>query len=143
MAWESDPTPGENGTKLVRRRGEAFVADGTERRFGGIEEIEVTELERRLDGDGEGLFLLDVREPYEWEIANLGDLGATLIPMNDLDERIEELPRDREIVVHCRSGARSAMVVKRLREKGFERVFNLRGGLLAWAEEVDPSLETY
>jgi len=63
--------------------------------------------------------------------------------MNDLDERIEELPRDREIVVHCRSGARSAMVVKRLREKGFERVFNLRGGLLAWAEEVDPSLETY
>jgi len=87
MAWESDPTPGENGTKLVRRRGEAFVADGTERRFGGIEEIEVTELERRLDGDGEGLFLLDVRGPYEWGIANLGEpLLATLLAIPILAE---------------------------------------------------------
>ena len=88
-------------------------------------------------------FLLDVREPYEWEIANLGPLGAVPIPMTEVPNRVEELPRDREIVVVCHSGARSAAVARTLSRLGFPDVSNLRGGLLAWSRDVDPSLPTY
>lgn len=109
----------------------------------GTIEMGVTELERRLEDDDEAPFILDVREPYEWKICNLGPLGATLIPMAEVLERADELPRDREIVVYCRSGGRSARIVKRLREAGFDGVYNLEGGILAWADEVDPSIQKY
>lgn len=108
-----------------------------------VDEIDAKELERKLSGEGERPFLLDVREPYEWEIANLGDRGAELIPMRELPDRLDELPEGREIVVYCRSGDRSAHVVRYLQDRGVERAVNLEGGILAWAHEVDPSLETY
>lgn len=107
------------------------------------DEIDVRELEQRLDGEGDSPYLLDIREPHEWEIANLGEEGAELIPMGELPERLDELPDDRDIVVYCRSGGRSARVVDFLRDRGFERAANLEGGILAWAAEIDSSLETY
>lgn len=105
--------------------------------------MEVTELKRRIEEDEAPPFILDVREEYEWEICNLGPQGATQIPMGEVLNRADELPGDREIVVYCRSGGRSARVVKQLREAGFEGVYNLEGGILAWADEVDPSLQKY
>ncbi len=88
-------------------------------------------------------FLLDVREPYEWEIGNLGDQGAVLIPMGELQRRMGEIPRQRPVVVYCHVGVRSALVVEALRAQGMDGVWNLRGGYLAWADEVDPSLPRY
>ena len=105
-------------------------------------EISVSTLKTRLD-KGERPVLLDVREPFEWNIANLADYGATLIPLRDLSERMGELVAGDEIVVYCRSGARSARAVDFLRSAGFGRAVNLRGGILAWAREIDPAVPTY
>ncbi len=87
--------------------------------------------------------LLDVREAWEWRIGNLSDAGARWIPHDQLAARWDELPRGRDIVVYCRSGRRSADAVAELREAGFTRAYNLRGGLLAWAAEVDASMPRY
>jgi sulfur-carrier protein adenylyltransferase/sulfurtransferase len=105
-------------------------------------EIGVTELKERLDR-GEAIELVDVREPFEWRIGNLEEYGARLIPMGTVAERVVELDPSRELVVYCRSGARSGDVVAWLREQGFARARNLRGGVLAWSDEVDPSMPKY
>jgi sulfur-carrier protein adenylyltransferase/sulfurtransferase len=105
-------------------------------------EIDVVDLKGRLDR-GDDLELLDVREPFEWRIGNLEEYGARLIPLHALEERIGELDPAREIVVYCRSGARSADVVHFLRERGYDRARNLRGGVLAWSEAIDPSFPRY
>jgi adenylyltransferase/sulfurtransferase len=97
------------------------------------------ELKRRLDA-GEDLFVLDVREPHEYQICNL---GGYLIPLNDLPKRINELDSSREIVVHCKMGGRSAKAVEFLNKSGFRKVHNLAGGINAWAERVDPKLPKY
>ena len=107
-----------------------------------LEEVSVVDLKQRLDR-GERLMLLDVREPFEWQIANLGAQGAQLIPLNELPDRTAELNQHDEIVVYCRSGARSARAAEYLRGLGFARVANLAGGILAWSREVDPTLPTY
>ncbi len=107
-----------------------------------LPQVSPRELRDRLEG-GEHPFLLDVREPYEWAIGNLEDRGAVLVPMGELSRRLDELPRDRSLVVYCHVGVRSAMVVASLRSRGFRDVANLRGGYLAWADEVDPSLPRY
>lgn len=109
----------------------------------GDDEIDVRELEKRLEAEEESPYLLDIREPWEWEVANLGDRGAELIPMRQLPNRLEDLPDDRDIVVYCRSGSRSDRVASYLRDQGFERAMNLEGGILAWTAEIDSSLETY
>jgi len=107
----------------------------------GIPQISVEELRRRLDG-GEKLFVLDVREPHEYLIANL---GAPLIPVGELEKRVGELAaeKDRNIVVHCRSGARSQKAALILKNAGFTHVENLAGGILAWADKIDPSMPKY
>lgn len=105
----------------------------------GIPEIEVEELKRRLDR-GEDLFILDVREPHEYQIANL---GGHLIPLNELPKRIHELDSSREIVAHCKMGGRSAKAVQFLRQAGFEKVHNLKGGITAWADRIDPKIPKY
>ena len=107
-----------------------------------LPQLSPRELAERLEGE-DPPFLLDVREPYEWAIGSLEDRGAVLAPMGELRPRLEELPRDRPIVVYCHVGVRSAMVVTSLRSRGFEDVANLRGGYLAWREDVDPSLPRY
>ncbi len=107
----------------------------------GIPQITVQDLKRKQEAH-ENFFLLDVREPHEYPIANL---GAPLIPVGSLDSRIAEVPvaKDAEIVVHCRSGARSQKAAVILRNHGFTNVQNLAGGILEWADKIDPSLPKY
>ncbi len=104
-------------------------------------EITVKELNERLQS-GQDVFLLDVREPFEREIVNI---GGVLIPMRTLPDRLDELdlPKDQDIVVYCRSGARSGRVVRWLRSIGYDSALNLKGGVMAWREEIDPGLPGY
>jgi sulfur-carrier protein adenylyltransferase/sulfurtransferase len=103
-------------------------------------EITVEELKARLDR-GDDLVVLDVREPHEVQICRIE--GSTLIPLGELPKRFEELDRDREMVVQCRSGVRSAKAVAFLRRHGYERAVNLKGGILEWIDRVDPSQPKY
>ena len=105
----------------------------------GVPEIQVEELKSRLDS-GEDVFVLDVREPHEYQICNI---SGYLIPLGDLPKRVHELDSSREIVAHCRSGARSAKAVDFLLQAGFKKVHNLAGGILAWADRVDPKMPKY
>ena len=109
---------------------------------GSIPEITVTELEERLD-DGRVPVLVDVREPFEREIADLPEVGQLRIPVGELQARLEELDPGEEIVLYCRSGSRSAWATQVLRAQGFDRTFNLKGGILAWRQDVDPTLQAY
>jgi molybdopterin/thiamine biosynthesis adenylyltransferase/rhodanese-related sulfurtransferase len=114
-------------------RGEEAPAEVT------TSEMQVEELKLRLDR-GDDLFVLDVREPHEYQICNI---GGHLIPLGDLPRRVNELDTSKEIVAHCRSGVRSAKAVNFLRQAGFKKVHNLAGGILAWADRVDPNMPKY
>ncbi len=103
-------------------------------------EITPVDLKRRLDA-GENLFVLDVREPNEYQINRIP--GSTLIPLGELPRRYQELPRDREIVTQCKMGGRSAKAQDFLKSVGFSNVKNLRGGILEWIDKVDPSQPKY
>ncbi|MEJ2748930.1 MAG: molybdopterin-synthase adenylyltransferase MoeB [Anaerolineae bacterium] len=107
-----------------------------------VPQISPQELKERLD-NGDDLFILDVREPHEWEISNLSQLGARLIPKGQVLERMNELDTAQEIIVHCRSGVRSADVIRELQQHGFKKLLNLDGGINRWAREIDPSLPIY
>jgi molybdopterin/thiamine biosynthesis adenylyltransferase/rhodanese-related sulfurtransferase len=104
-----------------------------------VPEIQPEELKRRLDA-GEDIFVLDVREPHEYRICNL---GGYLIPLSDLSKRINELDPGREIVAHCKAGVRSAKAVELLRNAGFRNVSSLAGGIVGWAEKIDSSIPFY
>src|ERR1700731_767665 len=104
-----------------------------------VPEIPPRELRARLDR-GDDLFILDVREPHEFQICNL---NGHLIPLGELPRRVHELDSSREIVAHCRSGKRSAEAVDFLRKAGFRKILNLKGGILALSDEVDPSVPKY
>jgi adenylyltransferase/sulfurtransferase len=101
-----------------------------------IPEMSVQELKRRLDA-GDALVIVDVREPHEHTAANI---GGTLIPMGEIPARMDELDADAEIVVYCRTGNRSTRVVEFLQDSGFEKVWNLTGGIRAWSQEIDPAV---
>lgn len=118
--------------------------EGADAAGGGEEvpEISPGELRDRLER-GDRLRIVDVRQEHEWEIVNLGDRGATLIPLDSLLERISELDSAEEIVLHCQGGFRSAKALRQLRDAGFRKLWNLQGGILAWQKEVDPSLPRY
>jgi sulfur-carrier protein adenylyltransferase/sulfurtransferase len=105
----------------------------------GIQEITPTELKARQDR-GDKLFILDVREPHEYQICNL---NGKLIPLGELPRRVNELDSSVEMVVHCRSGKRSADAIHFLQTAGFKKLLNLKGGVLAWADEVDPRMPKY
>ncbi len=130
------PKPTETGPLEVAK--DANVSGAV---VDGIPQITVQELKRKRDA-GEDFFLLDVREPHEYPIANL---GAPLIPVGSVEARIAEIPvaKDAEIVVHCRSGARSQKAAVILRNHGFTNVQNLAGGILEWADKVDPTMAKY
>jgi sulfur-carrier protein adenylyltransferase/sulfurtransferase len=104
-----------------------------------IVDMTVEELKQRIDA-GDDLFVLDVREPNEYQICNL---GGHLIPLNDLPKRVGELDASKEIVVHCKMGGRSAKAVDYLKQQGFSNVHNLAGGINAWAERIDPKVPKY
>ena len=105
----------------------------------GIPQMTVKELKRRKDA-GEDLFILDVREPFEYQIAQI---GGKLIPLNDVPQRLNEIPREREIIVQCKSGGRSQRVAELLKQQGYPSVVNLAGGILAWSDEIDPAVPKY
>jgi adenylyltransferase/sulfurtransferase len=107
----------------------------------GIPQITVETLKKKLDAK-EDFFLLDVREPHEVPIANI---GAPLIPLGQLEQRLGELAayKDREIVVHCKSGGRSQKAALILKNAGFQQVENLAGGITAWADKIDKSMPKY
>jgi sulfur-carrier protein adenylyltransferase/sulfurtransferase len=103
-------------------------------------ETTVEELKQRVDRR-ESVFILDVRNPEEYQICRIA--GSTLIPLPELPRRFAELDKEREIVVHCKSGMRSAKAVQFLRQQGFTRLKNLKGGILAWAEKIEPGMPRY
>jgi len=102
-------------------------------------DISVEQLQS-LRASGARFVLLDVREPREYEICNLGGL---LIPLGELPARVGELDPKAHVVVHCRSGGRSANAVASLRRAGFDNAWNVQGGILAWIDRIDPSLTKY
>jgi molybdopterin/thiamine biosynthesis adenylyltransferase/rhodanese-related sulfurtransferase len=104
-----------------------------------VPEITPRELKARLDR-GDDVYILDVREPHEYQICHL---NGHLIPLGDLPRRVNELDSSREIVAHCRSGKRSADAVSFLRQAGFKKIWNLKGGILAWSDDVDPKVPKY
>jgi len=104
-----------------------------------VPEITPKQLKQRLDR-GDDLYILDVRETHEYQICNL---NGQLIPLGELPKRVSELDSSREIVAHCRSGKRSAEAVEFLTKAGFRKIWNLKGGILAWSDDVDPSVPKY
>jgi len=113
--------------------------EASESRERSAYEISVEELKARLD-QGDDLFVLDVREPQEYEIVNM---NGYLIPLGELPKRVHELDSSREIIVHCQRGGRSARAVELLKQMGFRKIKNLLGGIDAWAARIDPSLPRY
>jgi sulfur-carrier protein adenylyltransferase/sulfurtransferase len=105
----------------------------------GIPQITVKELKRRLDA-GEDVQLIDVREPYEYQIAQI---GGKLIPQNDVAKRLGEIDASREVVVHCKSGGRSQRIAEFLKQAGYAKVVNVAGGITAWSDEIDPKVPKY
>lgn len=107
-----------------------------------IEELPVTALREWLDDKSRAVpLIVDVREAWEHAICKLPD--AQLVPMQQIPARVAELPRDRDIVVMCHHGMRSFQVADYLVSVGFTRLFNLSGGIAAWAAEIDPQMAQY
>lgn len=105
-----------------------------------MKSVTVHELKEMMDKK-EDFQLIDVREPFENDICSL---GALLIPLSEIPNRINEIAKDKKVVVHCRSGARSGNAIGFLEQNyGFDNLYNLTGGILAWAQEIDPSMDTY
>jgi adenylyltransferase/sulfurtransferase len=105
----------------------------------GIPQMSVTELKQKLDA-GEDVFILDVREPYEYQIAQI---GGHLIPLGELPNRLGELDTAKNIVVQCKSGGRSQRAAEFLAQNGFSKLHNLAGGILAWSNQIDPDVPRY
>ncbi|HEU4678940.1 MAG TPA: rhodanese-like domain-containing protein, partial [Terrimicrobiaceae bacterium] len=105
-----------------------------------VPEISVEELKAKKDR-GERFVLLDVREQYEYDIAKIP--GSQLIPLGELPSRMSELDTADEIVIHCKSGVRSAKALRQLQKAGFAKLFNVEGGILAWSDRVDTNVPKY
>ena len=105
-----------------------------------VPEICVEDLKAKQDR-GDKFVLLDVREQYEYDIAKIQ--GSQLIPLGELHSRMSELDSADEIVIHCKTGVRSAKAVRQLQKAGFAKLFNVEGGIGAWADRVDPSVPKY
>lgn len=105
-----------------------------------MKEVTVQELKKLMDSNAE-FQLIDVREPHEYEICNL---NGELIPMSDIPSNVDKIAKDKQVVIHCRSGKRSGdMLLWLEKNHGFNNLYNLKGGILAWAKEIDPEFPTY
>jgi adenylyltransferase/sulfurtransferase len=134
------PVCGENPTMTALVDYEDFCGVRQEREtIELVPEILPRDLKARLD-NGENILVVDVREPHEHSLCNI---GGTLIPMGEIPARVDEIDPGREVVVYCRTGRRSAQVVSWLLRSGYEKVWNLSGGIHRWADEVDPSIPKY
>jgi sulfur-carrier protein adenylyltransferase/sulfurtransferase len=134
------PVCGDNPSITEPIDYEGFCGIDSPNQMTETNDMTVQEL-RDLRASKANFFLLDVREPFEQDIAKLN--GAVLIPLGELPDRISELPQDSLIAVHCKSGGRSAKAVAFLREAGFQNVRNVAGGINAWSKEIDPSVALY
>ncbi len=131
------PVCGENPTIFSPIDYEQFCGGWDEE---AIPTMSAHELKQKMDAR-EPFELIDVRETFECEIARID--GARLIPLGEIAERADELPRDRPIVVHCHSGRRSAEAVRLLQQRGFGNIYNLEGGIDAWSDQIDPGVPKY
>ncbi|MDB4902092.1 MAG: oxidase [Mucilaginibacter sp.] len=104
-----------------------------------MKEISVQELKEKKD-QGEDFQLIDVREDFEYEMSNL---GGVLIPLGGVLIEANKIDKNKPVVVMCRSGKRSAAAIMQLEQQGFTNLYNLKGGILAWAEEIDPTINVY
>src|ERR1700753_132564 len=104
-----------------------------------MKEISVQELKEKIDNN-EDFQLIDVREDFEYEMSNL---GGVLIPLGGILIESEKIAKDKPVVVMCRSGKRSAAAIMQLEQRGFTDLYNLQGGILAWASEIDPTMNVY
>lgn len=105
-----------------------------------MKSISVHELKDMLD-QHEDFLLIDVREPFEAEEASI---NGVLIPLGELESRVNEIPIGKKVIIHCRSGVRSANAIKFLEQRhGFNNLYNLSGGILAWASEINPSMDPF
>lgn len=113
-------------------------------RFPGsqLPEITPSDLKERMDR-GDRLVLVDVRELEERDIADLPEVGQLRIPVGEFLDRLDEVDPEEEVVLYCRSGSRSGWAVRHLLARGYSKVWNLKGGLLGWKHEVDPSTQAY
>lgn len=141
---EDNPLTGKNPTVTELIDYEAFCgipsANGQEEEKSEVPEVSVKEYKSWLDS-GEDVQLIDVREPHEVEIA---EIGGELIPLKTVLDNADKISRDKKVVVHCRSGKRSADAIKQLQEKyGFDNLYNLKGGILAWSEKIDNKVPQY
>ena len=131
--------PNTNITELINYEQFCGIVP-QEKKLDMVKEITVQEL-KKWQEEKKDFQLVDVRKPYEWDIANL---EAELIVLDTLPQQVEKIKKDVPVVVHCRSGARSANAIRFLQEQhGYTNLYNLKGGILAWAKEVDTSMATY
>ena len=131
------PVCGENQTIFAPVDYDQFCGARVDQ---AVPTISVQELKGKMDA-GEAFELVDVREPFEYEIARID--GAKLIPLGEIGERFGELQEEQPIIVHCHSGQRSAQAVRLLRQRGFTKVYNLEGGIDAWSDQIDSSVPKY
>lgn len=104
-----------------------------------MKEITVRELKEKMDRK-DSFQLIDVREEYEFELCNI---QGELIPMGNVMDNLDRISKDKTVVIHCKSGGRSAAIVNELDKRGYSNVYNLKGGILAWIREIDSSLPAY
>jgi len=104
-----------------------------------MKEVTVSELKKMRDEKAD-FQLIDVREAHELEIC---EIGGEHIPMGDVMDNLGKISKDKQVVIHCRSGARSGAICQALETQGYNNVYNLKGGIIAWANEIDPSLTKY
>jgi len=104
-----------------------------------MKEITVSELKKLKDSNAD-FQLIDIREEHEIEIA---EIGGEHIPMGDVMENLDKISKDKKVIIHCRSGARSGAICSALEEEGFTNVYNLKGGIIAWSNEIDSSVTKY
>ena len=139
------PVCGDRPTQTELIDYEVFCGVGAAATASGVTEAvtipsaEPSIVASQLDSE-EPPYLLDVREPWEWAVSSLVDYGARLIPLAELGDRIGEIPDDKEVIVYCRTGQRSMEAAGRIAEAGHKAVSNLRGGIVAWAQEIDPEI---
>jgi len=104
-----------------------------------MKEVSVQELKEKMD-NGEDFQLVDVREDFEYETSNIGGL---LIPLGGILIETDKVAKDKPVIIMCRSGKRSAAAIMQLEQQGFTNLYNLQGGILAWAAEIDPTISVY
>lgn len=138
----ANPLNGENPTQTTLIDYDMFcgLRSDDQQTKANVKEISVQNLQALIKNKG-NFQLIDVREPYEYEITNL---GGELIPLKEIETTANKIDTEKQVIIHCRSGKRSTQAIEQLEQKfGFNNLYNLKGGILAWAQEIDPNMPKY